>query len=694
MKIKTKLIIIASISIVVISFLSLYVMKTSYENYKKAVKIEEVVELSDDISFLVHTLQIERGLSSNYLFFSSEMVKEKLDTSRKNVDIQIDKLKNRLSNKNMILFVNSINEKLEEKRQIIDIGGSDVMELLDFYTKINNELLSYLIELSKYSNNSDVTNKLIAYTNLLLLKDKVGIERALASILATWNYSDDMVYRIKEIIYAEKIYEENFYFYATDENKKKFDLIKDNEHSKKVDEIRESILMIKDKDRNEELSMLYFNFYSKKIDVFYNGNKVYIKELESNVKKYKQNLKQEFIYLLTISSISILSFVILLFLVHQRIISSINSFKLGIKSFFEYLNHNKNNINLLDESHNDEFADVSRMVNSNILAIKNKFDEDKAILSEAIIILKDFERGKLYKRLDVNISNPVLNNLKNILNQMASNLEITIEELEHTNVEYEAAIENLNETQEYLVHSEKMASLGALVAGVAHEINTPIGIGITGSTHLVEITKNLKYKFENDLMSEEKFKDYLKSSLELSNLININLSKSANLIQSFKQIAVDQTSEEKRNFLLNEYINEVILSMNNILKKAKVKVEIRCDKNIKISSYPGLISQILTNFIMNSIIHGYKEEENKDIFIGVILEKNEIILTYKDKGKGIKENNINKIFDPFFTTNRENGGSGLGLNIIYNIVKKQLNGSINCKSKLNQGVEFTIIFKT
>ena len=265
-------------------------------------------------------------------------------------------------------------------------------------------------------------------------------------------------------------------------------------------------------------------------------------------------------------------------------------------------------------------------------------------------------------------------------------------DLEDSNHELEVSIDNLKQTQEQLIESEKMASLGGLVAGVAHEINTPIGIGLTGATHFMEISKEISKSYENDTMTQKAFEEYLSTSDELATLINSNLKRAANLVKSFKQVAVDQTSEEKREFNFKKYIHEVLSSIHSVTKKTKLDIFVSCDESLKINSYPGAFSQVLTNLIMNSIIHGY--EKNEKGLLSIIVKKieNEITIIYKDDGVGIPKENINKIFDPFFTTNRENGGSGLGLNIIYNIITTKLNGKIKYTSE-GKGVEFTITFK-
>ena len=256
--------------------------------------------------------------------------------------------------------------------------------------------------------------------------------------------------------------------------------------------------------------------------------------------------------------------------------------------------------------------------------------------------------------------------------------------------ELEKTIHHLKITQTQLIESEKMAALGSLVAGVAHEINTPVGIGITGMSHFLDITENISENYKNDNVSKIEFEEYLKTSLELAVMINNNLHRTAQLIKSFKQISVDQISEEKRKFNLKDYITEVLFSISTITKKTNLTIDVSCEDNLIFNSYPGAFSQVITNLIINSVRHAYKEKEVGRITIDVSKVKDMIQIIYKDDGRGIAKENLGKIFDPFFTTNRTAGGTGLGLNIIRNIVNNNLKGSIVCNSVENHGVEFII----
>ncbi|MBF0472138.1 MAG: PAS domain S-box protein [Nitrospirae bacterium] len=250
------------------------------------------------------------------------------------------------------------------------------------------------------------------------------------------------------------------------------------------------------------------------------------------------------------------------------------------------------------------------------------------------------------------------------------------------------ANDELKRSQEQLVQSEKMASLGQLVAGVAHEINTPIGIALTSASRLITLSNNIQTSINNKSIKKSEFEQYLKDNIQGNNLILRNLNRTADLIRSFKMVSADQTTQEIREFNLRSYIEEIIISLRPNLKKTEHAIAIKCPNNIVIKSNPGAYVQIITNLFMNSMLHAFENDSKGHILISCKQIKNIIILKYRDNGKGIPEENLKKIFDPFFTTKRGTGGTGLGLNIVYNIVNKNLNGTIRCESKVGYGTTF------
>lgn len=248
----------------------------------------------------------------------------------------------------------------------------------------------------------------------------------------------------------------------------------------------------------------------------------------------------------------------------------------------------------------------------------------------------------------------------------------------------------LQRTQSQLVQSEKMASLGQLVAGIAHEINTPVGIAYTASTHLEKESKHLADRYRSGKMTRAHLEEYLQISLESTVLLQSNLTRAGELIRSFKQVAIDQSGEGRRSFNLREYVNEVLLSLRPLLKKTRHTVSLECGDDIVLRSYPGAFSQILTNLITNSITHAFAKGESGILRMEFTMNDITLNFVYSDNGKGIAAADLPHIFEPFFTTSRNKGGSGLGLHIIYNIITQKLNGSVTCHSAPGAGTTFTI----
>lgn len=248
--------------------------------------------------------------------------------------------------------------------------------------------------------------------------------------------------------------------------------------------------------------------------------------------------------------------------------------------------------------------------------------------------------------------------------------------LESHNQQLEKVNQQLVSTQKQLVESEKMASLGGIVTGVAHEVNTPLGSAITAISHLSSITIDLMGDFKDKKLSSNKFEKVLNEQVEATDIVFKNLCRAAELVKSFKQVSVDQVSEIAREFEIKEYLDEVVISLRHQIKQQNVTVEINCNEPVLAFTYPGVLSQILTNLIINSITHGFKNGTPGKITI-TLSSKNDLInLDYQDNGTGIDSALGEKIFDPFFTTNRHAGSTGLGLSICYNLTSQKLLGSI------------------
>lgn len=254
------------------------------------------------------------------------------------------------------------------------------------------------------------------------------------------------------------------------------------------------------------------------------------------------------------------------------------------------------------------------------------------------------------------------------------------------------ALEQVHQYQSQVIQSEKMASLGQMVAGVAHEVNTPIGLGVTASTMMSDRIDDMKVELKAQTLSAKKLEKFLDESKENTQIIYRNLSRAADLISSFKQVAVDQTADTVRNVKFKAFLHEIVMSLHPTLKQSKHEVVINCDPALEASTKPGPINQIIINLIMNSIIHGFENIDKGVIEISVAIKRNKCQIILSDNGKGIEEKIKQKIFDPFVTTKRGEGGSGLGMHLVYNLVTQALAGSIEVDSELGKGAHFTISF--
>ncbi|WP_090944055.1 sensor histidine kinase [Pelosinus propionicus] len=292
--------------------------------------------------------------------------------------------------------------------------------------------------------------------------------------------------------------------------------------------------------------------------------------------------------------------------------------------------------------------------------------------------------------VNINRRRKVEEEIRHLNRELENQVSERTKALQDTNSALRHTLEDLQQTRSYLVEVEKMASLGELVAGVAHEINTPVGNSITAISHLSEKTGELDRKLSGGQMKKSDLQMYLESSNRVSKIIFTNLERAAELIRSFKKVAVDQLVEERRSFQLEEYIQDVLLSLKPQLKKTHHRVKVICPAKIKVYWYPGAFWQIISNMLNNSIMHAYDPDAAGTIIIEISYADGLITLTYTDDGKGMTPEVQKKIFDPFFTTRRGTGGTGLGMHIVYNLVVFKMEGTIECVSQLGVGTTFIV----
>ena len=241
------------------------------------------------------------------------------------------------------------------------------------------------------------------------------------------------------------------------------------------------------------------------------------------------------------------------------------------------------------------------------------------------------------------------------------NLERQVEErtreLKTSNERLSETLQALHAAQDELVQAEKMASLGGLVSGVAHEVNTPVGISITACSHVNDMLGELRQKFDDGTMRRSDLETFLQNASENCSILQRNLVRAAELISSFKQVAVDQSSEQSRSINLMDYVNGVVLNHSPQLKKTAIGVEVDIADNIDMQTFPGAISQILSNLLINAMTHAFEPNEKGLISVDARIDADIIRLNFADNGAGMESEVISKVFEPFFTTKRGQGGT-------------------------------------
>jgi len=271
--------------------------------------------------------------------------------------------------------------------------------------------------------------------------------------------------------------------------------------------------------------------------------------------------------------------------------------------------------------------------------------------------------------------------------QLNENLESKV--IERTQALH-ASLHELKETQNKLIESEKIAALTGLVAGVAHEINTPLGVGITATTSLKGNTETFKNNYQTNTLSRSQMEGYLTTTDDALALIENSFTRASQQVRNFKEITVDQHSNEVHPTRINEHIENVLLLLKTKLNQHNHHIHIDCSQTLEIRSIPNLFTQIFVHLISNSVEHAFNGVQQGNIYISTRTEKNKLHINYRDDGKGLNEEAITTIFDPFNTSNRGGGQTGLGTTITYNIVTQALKGTISCESPEDGGLSYHI----
>jgi signal transduction histidine kinase len=311
-----------------------------------------------------------------------------------------------------------------------------------------------------------------------------------------------------------------------------------------------------------------------------------------------------------------------------------------------------------------------------------------------VIIVQSYDDTVTYTQADLDILAFMASHVAVAMARMQADRDVrrAKDALEEQNAALENALTSLKDAQGELVRQEKLASLGRLVAGVAHEINTPLGICVTATSHLVEELKLTREDMAAGTLDEDGLNQFLDIIDQSLRIMTTNTQRAAALVRSFKQVAVDQSSDDIRSFNLRKYIDEVLLSLQPKLKGKPIAIDIDCAPNIELASFPGAVSQIVTNMVMNSLVHGFEEGQPGKIKISGKVDGDFVDFDYSDDGVGMDSTTLAQLFDPFFTTKRGSGGSGLGAHILFNLVTGALTTLTVPPSAPGMGLHYKLRF--
>ena len=344
---------------------------------------------------------------------------------------------------------------------------------------------------------------------------------------------------------------------------------------------------------------------------------------------------------------------------------------------------------LVDALERDQFVDK--------LEVHHKHKEGREIVG--LLSGRVFQSGPepliVFTLLDVTRQRVVEQEIRDINQQLEQRVLARTEKLEEANREIAQALASVQSMQAELVRSEKMAALGSLVAGIAHELNTPIGNSVTvGSTLQYQIA-TLFDAFKQGVVRRSGLQEFLESASHGTEILMRSLSRADQLISSFKRVAVDQSSDLRRKFDLQTVLGEVCLTLEPMYKNTPYQLALEVSSNVEMDSFPGAIGQLITNFVSNSLQHGFEGRSSGQMQLEAHMNANDqVVINFTDDGVGMAEEVRKRVFDPFFTTKLGQGGSGLGMNIAYNIVKEILGGTIGIAATPKTGVQITVVIPT
>lgn len=359
------------------------------------------------------------------------------------------------------------------------------------------------------------------------------------------------------------------------------------------------------------------------------------------------------------------------------------------------MNYEKTELNILEDAYNNlideliQFKEKLAIAQRETNNANNRLDEQNLMLEQEVAKKTSSLSTTMLK---MEMQQREMLQQKEQLEQENSRRRQTELTLTQTNKDLNVSIEELNKAQVRLLEAEKMAVLGSLSAEISHEINTPIGVSITSTSYLSDLLNKLESDIGSNKVSKRSMDEFLSNAQQSIHLLLNNLTRASDLISSYKQVAVDQTSDKIRLINLAKYIDEIIQSLHPKLKKTNHSIKIDCPDDIEVYAHAGAIAQIFTNLIINSILHGFENINRGEIKIKVSAKDGLTKIHYQDNGVGVPQEKLAHLFKPFYTTKASQGGSGLGTHIVQSLVTDTLNGKIEAHCEPNQGLSFDIEF--
>lgn len=342
--------------------------------------------------------------------------------------------------------------------------------------------------------------------------------------------------------------------------------------------------------------------------------------------------------------------------------------------------------NQLLDSLEDYQEDLKR-TQQQLLKANRQLDDQNAMLEQEVArktsslsqVLTDLERRKneLEKRQEK-------------LEREIRQRQIIEEDLREANQQLQSSVTASERLQDQLLEAEKLAALGRLVGGITHDVATPLGIGITAASVLGEKLEAMRTALEKRELTESQLREFLAAGSESVNLLEGNLQRASELLGSFKQVAVDQTSDAVREINVKNYLESVLQALRPRFKNTPHRFELNSPDDLNVRCNAGALAQIVTNLILNSLIHAFDEDQEGHLELSISRRGDVLHLHYQDDGKGLTESQQEQLFTPFYTTRRERGGSGLGTHIIHSLVAQTFKGNISIQSAPQEGLAYTI----